>query len=109
MTAAATAAIGAVLPAASGALGWLAWPPAAYMVAIVRLAADVPLASAQVRGLGTEHAIVYYDALAAVVWFLGRRRPDPVVVPVTQRPSPIRSLIPAPGMLLLLAESTNNP
>ncbi len=103
VTAAVTASIGAVLPAASGALGWLAWPPAAYMVAVVRLAADVPLASAEVRGLGTEHAIVYYGALAVVVWFLGRRRPEPVVSPVSERPSPTRTLIPVPGMLLLLA------
>jgi competence protein ComEC len=103
VTATVTASIGAVLPAASGALGWLAWPPAAYMVAVVRLAADVPLASTEVRGLGTEHAIVYYGALAVVVWLLGRRRPEPLVVSVPERPSPSRTLIPVPGMLLLLA------
>ena len=103
LTAAVTATVGAVLPAAAGALGWLAWPPAAYMVAVVRLAADLPLASTEVRGLGTEHAIVFYGALAGGLWLLARSRPQPATVPATERQPATRALIPASGMALLLA------
>jgi len=103
VTAAVTAALAAVLPAAASVLGWLAWPPAAYMVAVVRLMADVPLASTEVSGLGTPHAIVYYGGLAAVVWLLGRRRPEPVAPPVPERPPATRPLMPVAGAALLLA------
>lgn len=106
LTAAVTATVGALLPAAAGALGWLAWPPAAYMVAVVRLAADAPLASTEVRGLGTEHAIAYYGALAGALWLLARSRPQPVAVSAPQRQPVARSLIPASGMALLLAMAT---
>ncbi len=103
LTAAVTAAVGALLPAATSVLGWLAWPPAAYMVTVVRLMADVPLASAEVGGLGTPHAIVYYGALAVVVWLLGRRRPEPVAPLPPERLPATRPLIPAAGIALLLA------
>ena len=103
LTAALAAAVGALLPSAAGVLGWLAWPPAAYMVAVVRLAADVPLASAEVSGLGTAHAIVYYCALAAAVWLLARRRPERAVVPRPETPARTRALLPASGMALILA------
>ena len=103
VTAALTAVVGAMLPAAASVLGWLAWPPAAYMVAVVRLMADVPLASAEVSGLGTPHAIVYYGALAAIVWLLGRRRPEPVAPPPPEPLPATRPLIPAAGIVLLLA------
>src|SRR3970282_1230909 len=56
VTGAITAAIGALVPAAVEPLGWLAWPPAAYMVAVVRMAADIPPASVEVRGVGAGHA-----------------------------------------------------
>ena len=103
LTAALTAAVGVILPAATSVLGWLAWPPAAYMVAVVRLTADVPLASAEVSGLGTAHAIVYYSGLAVVVWLLGRRRPEPVAPPPPERLPVMRPPIPAAGAALLLA------
>jgi competence protein ComEC len=103
LTATVTAAAGVILPAAASVLGWLAWPPAAYMVAVVRLMADVPLASAELSGLGTAHAVVYYGGLAAVVWLLGRRRPEPLVAPPPQRLPARRALIPAAGIALLLA------
>ncbi len=102
VTAALTAVVGAILPATAGVLGWLAWPTAAYMVAVVRLMADVPLASAEVTGLGTPHAVVYYSGLAAVVWLLGRRRPEPVAPPPPERLPATRPLIPAAGIALLL-------
>ena len=103
VTAALTAVGGAILPAAASVLGWLAWPPAAYMVAVVRLMADVPLASAEVSGLGTPHAVLYYGGLAAAVWLLGRRRPEPVAAPPPEPLPATRPLIPAAGIALLLA------
>jgi competence protein ComEC len=103
LTAAVTAAIAALFPWAAQVLGWLAWPPAAYMVAVVRLAADVPLASTEVRGVGTAHAIVYYGALAVAVWLLARRRPEVGALPTPERVPPGRTLIPISGLALLLA------
>ena len=45
ITSAVTAITVTLLPPASDYLGWIAWPPAAYMVTTVRLFADIPLAS----------------------------------------------------------------
>jgi competence protein ComEC len=73
------------------------------MVAVVRLMADVPLASAEVSGLGTPHAVLYYGGLAAIVWLLGRRRPEPVAPPPPEPLPATRPLIPAAGIALLLA------
>ena len=72
VTGAITAAVGALVPAAAQPLGLLAWPPAAYMAAVVGMAADIPLASVEVRGVGTGHAIAYYAALAGAVWLLAQ-------------------------------------
>jgi competence protein ComEC len=44
------------------------------MVAVVRLAAEAPFASLEVRGLGSTHAVAYYALLGAGVWLLARRR-----------------------------------
>ena len=103
VTAAVTATIGAVVPAAAGPLGWLAWPAAAYMTAAVRLTADIPLASLEVRGVGTGHAIAYYAALAAAVWLLAKLPPAPLPAPPA-RPRPAgRALLPASGIAVVLA------
>lgn len=102
VTGAITAAICALLPAAAEPLGWLAWPPAAYMVAVVRMAADIPLASVEVRGVGTGHAIVYYAALAGAVWLLAKLPQAPAAAP-PQRPRPARrALLPVPGIAMIL-------
>jgi competence protein ComEC len=105
VTAAFAAAVAAALPPAAGALGWIAWPPAAYMVAAVRLAADLPLASVELRGVGSGHAIAYYAALLALVWLLARQRAEPAPPPpppATARRSPV----PVPGLALVLILAT---
>ena len=106
ITSAVTAVAGTLLPAAADYLGWLAWPPAAYMVTTVRLFADIPLASIELRGVGTGHAIAYYALLLAGLWLLSRRpaaRPDhvPAAAPAATRP-----LLPATGLALILALSS---
>ncbi len=106
VTAAAAAAVGAVLPPAAPALGWLAWPPAAYMVAVVRLAADVPAASVELRGVGTGHAVAYYAALAAAAWMLARRRPQASEPPATGAPFAARRLVPVAGVAVVLGLSS---
>src|SRR3990170_5922020 len=103
VTGAITAAIGALVPAAAQPFGWLAWPPAAYMVAVVRMAADIPLASVEVRVVGTGHAIVYYAALAGALWLLAKLPQAPAPAP-PQRPRPARrALLPVPGVVMILA------
>ncbi len=58
---------GLISPAAADYASWLAWPPAAYMVTVVRLFAAFPAASIRITNVSTAHAIVYYALLAAVV------------------------------------------
>lgn len=102
-TAALTAAVGTLLPAAAEHLGWIAWPPAAYMVAVIRLFAALPWASLELTGVGSGHAIAYYAALALALWPLARRRPTlPSPAPVAA-PQGLRPLLPLPGLALLLA------
>ena len=104
VTGAITATAGALVPAAAQPLGLLAWPPAAYMAAAVGMAADIPLASVEVGGVGTGHAIAYYAALAAAVWLLaGLPRAVRPVVPPQPPPSPRRALLPVPGVAIVLA------
>jgi len=104
VTGAITAAVGALAPAAAQPLGLLAWFPAAYMAAVVGMAADIPLASVEVRGVGTGHAIVYYGALAGAVWLLASlpRAAPPVAPPPRPRPAR-RALLPVPGVAMVLA------
>lgn len=107
VTAAVTALAGATIPAASDYLGWLAWPPAAYMAGVIRLAAGVPLASLELRGVGVGHAIAGYALLVAGVWLL-TRAPAPAAPP---RPRPLpaegpRPLFPAAALALIFALSS---
>jgi competence protein ComEC len=105
-TSALTAIVGILVPGEAGFMSWLAVPPAAYMIGVIRLFADVPLASAEVRGVGVEHAIVYYAALSASIWWLGRQAvavPEPV--PTQARPA-TRRLVPATALVLVLGLSS---
>ncbi len=61
---------GLVLPGDAAYLSWLAWPPAAYLIAVVQLFADLPVASVELRGVHVEHAIAYYALLGAAIWWL---------------------------------------
>ena len=102
-TAAITAVGGVLVPGAAQPLGWLAWPPAAYMTAVVGITADIPLASLEVRGVGTGQAIVYYAALIAGVWLLAKL-PRALPGPPAQRPRPVRrALLPTSGVAVVLA------
>ncbi|MBI1885615.1 MAG: DNA internalization-related competence protein ComEC/Rec2 [Chloroflexi bacterium] len=102
-TAAVTAGLGAAVPPLAPYLGWIAWPPAAYMSSVVRLLADVPLASVTLNDVGLGHAVGYYAALLAMVWLLAAHRPEPK--PVVRRPAaaPRSAALPATGLVLLLA------
>ncbi len=105
MTSALTALVGVIVGDA-GFLVWLAWPPAAYMIAVVRFFADLPLASVELRGVTTAHAVAYYAILLGGVWLLARRpvalpEPPPAVSPTVSRRA-----LPAAALLLLLALSS---
>src|SRR5437870_6465206 len=45
-----------VLPGDAAFVGWLAWPPAAYLITVIRLFAGLPVASVDLRGIHLEHA-----------------------------------------------------
>ncbi len=57
------------------AAGWFAWASLTYMIEVARFFADLPLASFDVAGFGAGHAAALYLALAALAWWLARRRP----------------------------------
>jgi hypothetical protein len=41
-------------------ISWLAAPPAAYMIAVIQVFADFPLATIKISGANVEHAMLYY-------------------------------------------------
>lgn len=74
------AALAGPVPVLGDLAAWLAWLPAAYMVAVVRFFADVPFASIELRDVSVGHAIAYYALLWAAVWWMSQRlpvRPEP--------------------------------
>ena len=90
-----------VLPDDAMFLSWLAWPPAAYLIAVIRLFAGLPIAAVELRGVHVEHAIAYYTVIAATVFWLGHRPlPQLAPPPDTPRPRPPR-IVPAAGLALL--------
>jgi competence protein ComEC len=106
-TVAATSALAAitafVLPGDAGFMSWLAWPPATYMIEVIRLFAGVPLASSEIRGVHVEHAIAYYAALGALIWWLSHRRAEPESI---EQPQMLyaagRRLIPAAALAVVI-------
>ena len=93
--------IGLLLPGDAGFMAWIAWPPAAYMIGVIRICAGLPVASTEVPGVHVEHAIPYYAALGGFVWMLSRvlreraERPQPA-------PSAHRRLVPAAALAVVL-------
>ncbi len=83
-----------VIPGDAAWLSFIAWPPAAYMIAVIRLFAGLPGASVQVSGVHTVHAVVYYTLLAGLLYLASRRRID---LPVAA--APLRYTR-APGLLV---------
>ncbi|MBA7594376.1 ComE operon protein 3 [subsurface metagenome] len=63
----------AFLPLAQ-ATGWLAWLFTSYMLFIVGGLAALPLSSIEVGPVGTVPIVIYYSALAAIVWLGSRWR-----------------------------------
>jgi competence protein ComEC len=81
MVASALTAVGGMIAAPVGTfLGWITYVPVVYMVAAVRLLADLPFAAVSVDGLTSTHALAYYAALAGIVW-LTARRPAKLALP----------------------------
>ncbi len=56
-------------------VGYCAWLGLSYMIAMVRLLAEVPFASLEVRRFNMEMCAASYLLLAALCWLLSRRRP----------------------------------
>ncbi|HEV8573714.1 MAG TPA: DNA internalization-related competence protein ComEC/Rec2 [Dehalococcoidia bacterium] len=101
-TSAAAAIVGLILPGDAGFMAWIAWPPAAYMIGVIRLCADLPLASFELRGFHVEHAIVYYALLGAATLWLSRRplqRPERTTI---FAPARATGLIPVTGLAAVL-------
>jgi competence protein ComEC len=98
---------GLVLPGDAAYLSWLAWPPAAYMIAVVRLFADLPVASVELRGVHVEHAIAYYAALGAAIWWFSRHPIRRIESPPIVAAARVRRIVPAGALagVLLLASA----
>jgi len=90
------------LPGDAMFLSWLAWPPAAYLIAVIRLFSSLPIAAVELRGIHVGHAIAYYTVIAAAVFWLSRRPLQQLERPPdAPRPRPLR-LVPAAGLALLV-------
>jgi len=90
------------LPGDAAYLSWLAWPPAAYMIAVVRLFADLPVASVELRGVHVEHAIAYYALLGAAIWWVSRHRQQRIEAPPPAAPPRVPRLVPAGALAAVL-------
>ncbi len=75
MTSAAAAIAGLLSEGLATVFGWVAWLGLSYMIETVRLLADLPFASLELRGFNTGHAVALYVVLAALTWWMSRRRP----------------------------------
>jgi len=95
-------ALALVIPGDASWLAPIAWPAAAYMIAVIRLFAGLPGASVGIGGVHTWHAVVYYTLVAGTLYLASRRRIDlPTPAPRTEfAPSP--GLLPTIGVALVL-------
>ncbi len=69
-----TGLVGLVSTAAAQAVGWLAWLAAGYIGGVVQGLASLPFASVSVEPGSAVWVWAYYALLAAVAWWLSRRR-----------------------------------
>jgi len=101
-TSAVASTVGLLLPGDTGFTAWFAVPPAAYMIGVIHVFADLPLAFIELRGIALEHAVVYYSLLFATIWWLARRTVS------TSEPTPLpmrsghRRLLPATALASIL-------
>ena len=65
ITSALVAMAGLASSALAAVLGWIAWLGLSYMIEAVRLLADLPFASLELRGFNTGDAVVLYALLGA--------------------------------------------
>jgi competence protein ComEC len=102
LTSGIAAALDLAAPGLAGLWAWIAWPPAEYMIEMIRLFARVPGSSMTLHGIKTWHAAALYVALAAGTWWL-MRAPVQVVAP-PPRPAPARRrlLLPTGGVATLV-------
>lgn len=75
ITSALVAVVGLLSGGLAALLGWVAWLGLSYMTETVRLLADVPFASLELRRFNTGHAVALYALIALLVWAMSRRRP----------------------------------
>jgi competence protein ComEC len=94
-----------VAPARYGTL--IAWPPAEYMIEVIRLFARVPGASVQIGGFTRWHAAGMFAVLVAAAWLLSRPFKE-VEAPKRKVEAPRRAVVPALGVatLILLVAAT---
>ena len=85
-TSAVAAGAGLLFPGAATWLSFIAWPAAAYMIAVIRLFAGLPIASFELGGVHTAHAVVYYAGLAAFLSYAPLQRAE-----LPQRAAPARA------------------
>ena len=89
-------------PGLAGLWAWIAWPPAEYMIAAIRLFARAPGASVSLHGITVWYAVAWYALLLAGTWWL-MSRPTPLVEPPPLPKSTRRRvLLPAGGIALLI-------
>jgi competence protein ComEC len=99
--------VASVVPGDASFMAWVAWPPAAYMIGVIRLFSGLPMASVALGDVHIGHAITYYSILAALILWISRR---PIACIERMAPAPsvgVSRMVPliATGTVLCLASA----
>lgn len=89
-----------LIPGSGWFLSWVAWPPTAYMIAVIRFFARFPAAAVEVDDVNIAYAIPYYVIIGTVVWTLSKSRLPAPRLPLP--PTAMRPLVPTAALAVLL-------
>jgi competence protein ComEC len=92
-----------LIPGSGWLLSWVAWPPTAYMLAVIRFFARFPAAAVEVDDINIAHAIPYYVIIGPAALALSTNRLPALLPPLPSLPPTARRpLVPTAALAALL-------